>query len=117
MDGSDLKPAGVDREIDKPATAACMLVAATLILYLLLLAREDEFPAVWVLQMSLVGACCAAYGARERRGKLTALWMATTLFAILGVLAIASIGLLFLVAAGLCGVSAVRALPNLMQGR
>ncbi len=117
MTDHDAPTSGPDAGLDKPVLAALLIVAATLCLYLVLIAREGDRPAGWFLQMALLGAACAAYGLREMRGKLTALWMATIIWAILGTVGIFSIGLPLLIAAGLCGFSGLRALPRLMTRR
>lgn len=102
---------------DKFAVAGAALSGALFVIYWAVTAGERETSQIWVLLMLLIGSAGATYGRLERWGRLTALWSATTALAILGVLSILSIGLPVLVAAVLCGISAVRALPSLMARR
>lgn len=111
------RPTDVARSSDKFALAAAGLSGAMFVVYWAVTAGQRDTPQIWVLLMLLIGAVGAAYGSVERWGRLTALWSATMALGILGVLSILSIGLPILVAAVLCGISAVRALPSLMARR
>ena len=102
---------------DKLALAGAAIAAVMAMVYIWLVSSQGGAPAVWVVLMLTLGAACAAYGAQERRGSLTALWTATLTLGLLGLFAILSIGLPILVAAALCCASAIRALPRLLAGR
>lgn len=111
------QPTEKARESDKFAVAAAALSGVMFLIYWAVTTGQRDTPQIWVLLMLLIGSAGAAYGRFERWGRLTALWSATMVLGILGVLSILSIGLPILVAAVLCGISAVRALPSLMARR
>lgn len=110
-------PEPTKKPIDKLAMAGAAIAVVMTVIYISLVNSQGETPAAWVVLMLLLGAAGAAFGAQGGRGSLTALWMAASTLGLLGLFAILSIGLPILVAAALCTVSAVRALPSLLPGR
>lgn len=106
--------------LDVAALAASMLALGMLVVYLVLLRQQDGQPAVWAVAILVLGAAGAGYGAGaaapHRRGALLA---AGGALAVLGLLAILTIGLPILVSAGLCLVAAGRSggSPARREGR
>ncbi len=94
------------------AVAASMLALVMLFVYLMVIRQQDGQPAVWAVAILVLGAAAAGYGAVARapyrRGVLL---FAGGALAVLGVLAILTIGLPILVAGALCLVAAVRQRP------
>ena len=62
---------------DKLALAGAGIAAVMAVMYVGLVNSQGETAAGWVVVMLLLGAACAAFGAKGGRGSLTALWMAT----------------------------------------
>lgn len=95
--------------IDLFAVTGSALALAMLGVYVALMRQQHDQPAAWVLAAFVVGASAAAYGAFAmvpyRRSSLL---VAGLVLAMLGMLAILTIGLPILAAGVLCLVAAAR---------
>lgn len=93
--------------LDPFAVAAAVLALGMAVVYLWLMHLESDRPVAWFLAALLLGAGAAGYGASTgspHRG--AALILAGVVLAVLGVLAMFSIGLPVLAAGALCLFSA-----------
>jgi hypothetical protein len=87
--------------------------------YLILIYKQGEASAVvpWVFSMIVAGAIAALYGSFSTSGSAWLLLIAAgSLFSVLGVIGIFSIGLPLLLAAGLCYLGAAQ-ISRLREGR
>lgn len=99
----------MSRRLDGLALTAAVLALAMLLGYLEIMRRESDVPAPWFVAALILGSALAGYGANvgaHHRGP--ALLLAGLILAVVGMLAILSIGFLVLVAGVLCLVAAVR---------
>lgn len=100
---------GVSRRLDALALAAAVLALAVLLGYLAIMRQESDVPAAWFVAALVLGSALAAYGANTgAHHRRAALLLAGLMLAVVGVLAILSIGLPILVAGVLCLVAAAR---------
>lgn len=103
------RPAVETPRVDLLAVSACLLAWAMAAVYLLLIRAQGNQPVAAVFVLLLVGGGLAAYGAWPRAaGRAPALVASAVVLALLGLLAILSIGPPILVAAGLALAAAVR---------
>jgi hypothetical protein len=93
-----------------PLAVAAALVAATMAaVYVVVMQGQDDRPLLWVLAVLVGGALASAYGASVRaRHRRLVLVVAGAALALLGLLAILSIGLPILLAGGLALLAAAR---------
>lgn len=99
----------MSRRLDGLALTAAVLALAMLLGYLEIMRRESDVPAPWFVAALILGSALAGYGANvgaHHRG--SALLLAGLLLAVVGVLAVPTIGLPILVAGVLCLVAAAR---------
>jgi len=97
--------------VDALALAAAATAAATTWAYVAVVHSQGNDPAGWVLVALVAGALGAGYASRRTApGRLTVLGVSSVLLGLLGLAAILSIGLLVLLAGGLCLLSLVRSL-------
>ena len=96
------------RPIDLLAAVAALLTAAMLVAYLVIMASQDNSPALWVVVVLAVTALLAAYGATRRRGHRALLVVDGVLLGVLGLLAILTIGFPLLLASALCFAAVLR---------
>ena len=89
------------------------LSAASLVLYVVVMAGQDDRPLVWVVAVLVAGGLLAAYGAVMRAPLRTpALAAAAALLGVLGLLALLTIGVVILLAASFVLVALLRALTR-----
>jgi hypothetical protein len=99
------------RPIDILALAGAATAAVAAWLYVALVHSQGNDPAGWVVLVLVVGASGAAYASyRPAPARLQVLGASAVLLGVLGLAAILSIGLLVMLAAGLCLVSLLRSL-------
>jgi len=99
----------VSRRLDALALTAAALALAVLLGYLAIMRQESDVPAAWFVAALVLGAALAVYGANiGAHHRRTALLLAGLMLAVVGVLAIPSIGFPILVAGVLCLVAAAR---------
>jgi len=95
--------------LDLVAVVAAVLALVIIVVYLWIMRQESDRPVLWFLAALILGAAAAGYGAitaSPHRG--AALLLAGVVLAVMGVLAILSIGFPILVAGALCLFSAAR---------
>jgi hypothetical protein len=98
--------------MDPFALVAAVLALAMLVVYLVVVRKQDGEPAAWAVSALVLGAVAAGYGAvRTVPGRRASLALAGLVLLAIGVLAILTIGLPMLVAGGLCGIALARATP------
>ena len=98
--------------IDVLAVSGAALALASGALYVAVMRQQADRPLVWVLAVLVLGAAAAGVAAdrRVRRSiRLTLLFTAGVVLALLGLLAILTIGVVILAAAVLCFLAGVRA--------
>jgi hypothetical protein len=94
------------RPTDVLAASGAATAFAAVGLYVVVVRSQDSDPAWWVVLVLVTGASGAAYASRRSaRARLPVLAVSTALLGLLGLAALLSIGLLILLAAGLCLVS------------
>ena len=95
------------------ALAAAALVAVMLVVYVQIMDMQEDTAAWWVVVVLVVGGAAAAYGgvSSTKRAR-AALLGATLVLGAIGLLAILSIGLPLLVAAGLCFLAFLLGIPS-----
>ena len=99
--------------LDLVAVAAAALAVAMLFVYLMIIHQQGDQPAVWAVVILVLGAAAASYGgARDAPYRRAALLFAACGLALLGLLAILTIGMPILLSALLCVVAAVRQRPT-----
>ena len=100
------------RRLDLLPLAACALVLAIVTLYLVLVSLEDDRPRWWAVSVLATGVVGTAY-ASSRRAPLrrVVLVLCAVLLGGLGYLAILTIGMPILLAAGLCVAAVLRGRP------
>ena len=97
------------RTVDVFAAAAAVIAAVMLGVYLAIMHSQGDDPLAWVLAALAGGTGLAAYGAGGRLpGRRVALGAATAVLGVLGLLALLTIGLPILAAAGLALVALLR---------
>jgi hypothetical protein len=106
----------VDRaapSVDYLAALAALLAVVMGVVYVRVVAGQDESPAAWVLAVLATGAGLCVYGARRRAAHRTAaLAVAGCLLLVLGLLAILTIGLPILAAGALAFAASSRSVQR-----
>jgi cytochrome bd-type quinol oxidase subunit 2 len=102
----------VFRRLDLLALSASVMAAAVTVLWLYLVATENDTPAWWALAVLLVGIAGAGYAVRpDVPYRRVALVASAVCLISLGYLALLSIGLPLLLAGAFCVAAALRARP------
>jgi hypothetical protein len=100
-----MKPRG----IDLLAAASALVTLGVLVLYLAIIASQGGVVAGWVVVVLAVVGAATAYASRTSApGRRAVLWPCGVVLLLLGLAALLSIGLLVMVAGGLCLAAAVR---------
>lgn len=103
--------------IDLWAAGAAFLALVMTVAYVAIIIDQAGELAIWFVALMAVAIACGAYGAaRALPARRVALLVCAVLLSGLGLLAILSIGLLVLIAAGLAWIAFIRALARPYQG-